>query len=343
MSKKTFSQIRLEQSINMIVDENKPIKEISIRCPYCGDSVKNPLSTHLGIKFGHPGVWHCFRCNAKGVVNVRFLKDVGIDNTIIRKFTIHQRKNIYRSTPIIKEISFSSSEKEYNYEYVQNKQLEYLENRFDKKFTEDDLKRYKVILNPSKFIWENNIKTKFKLHDYIGFLTQDNKQAIFRRVDNNKEYRYHNLIIEKTDYRKLYLIDNPVDLKAKNFNFVLTEGVFDLIGVYEHFYKDKDINLDNYLFMAVLGKSFKEPINRLIQSGFLNFNIIIYADSSDDIGIDFYNDLFDNDYVEEILIVKNVKEGQKDFGVSSDKIEPERLVLNRRILKNMNSKNKKKG
>ena len=50
MSTKTFSQIRLEQAINLIIDDDTPIREISIRCPYCGDSIKNPNSTHLGIK-----------------------------------------------------------------------------------------------------------------------------------------------------------------------------------------------------------------------------------------------------------------------------------------------------
>lgn len=346
---KNFSQIRLEQAINLIVDENKPIREISIRCPYCGDSRRRPGATHLGIKFGNPSIWHCFRCSESGVVSPRFLNDVGIDKKVIKKYARWQKLNRYKSAPSITEISFSDNKEVYGFEYLtESPQYKYITERFGVELSEEDVKKYRIILDPNRFlkrlsyVKERKVKAPIDLSNYIGFLTQDGNQAIFRALDKEKEPRYFNFTIEKTDYRKLYLIDNEIDIKQHKFNFILTEGIFDLIGVHEKFYKNQDIDLSNHLFVAVLGKSFSEPINRLIRSGFLDFNIILYADSSEDIDIEFFNELFKNEYIDEILVVRNIKEGEKDFGVHMDNIEPDYQVIDRKVLRQLNIKSKKK-
>ena len=351
---KTFSQIRLEQAINLIVDEDKPINEISIRCPYCGDSRHNPSATHMGLKFiPSPKVpipsYHCFRCNESGSINSKFLKDVGVDNKIIKKYMRYRKTHVYISAPTVKEVKFDRGT--YDYQFVQDtssKQYKYLKDRFKMDFTEDDIKRFKIILDPIKFLStfskekleEFNIKIDLK--GYIGFLSQDGNQAIFRAIDKKTEPRFYNLTIEETDYRKLYVISNDVDIKQKKFRFVLTEGIFDLIGVYMHFYKDSD-QLSNTIFLAALGKSFQEPINRLIQSGFLDFEIYLFADTSEDIDLGFYSDLLSNPYIDEIYVANNTKEGEKDFGVSLDRIEFDDFILfNNRKIKAMIEENKNK-
>jgi hypothetical protein len=348
---KTFSQIRLEQAINLIVDENRQIKEINVRCPYCGDS-KKPTSAHVGVKLTYPTMYHCWICDASGSVNARFLKDVGIDDAIIKKYVKYQKTNVYKSMPTVKEVNFSKSKTDYTFSYIEDSdQYKYLVNRFKMEFSEDDIKMFRVILNPKSFISELLSskrlieRPKINLNRYIGFLTQDGNQAVFRAIDKDREPRFFNLTIEETDYRKLYVINNNVDVRSKKFNFVLTEGVFYLIGVYKHFY-EKGNQLNNTLFVAALGKSYHEPINRLIQSGFLNFDIFLFSDTSEDVTLEFYSDLFDNQYIEEIYIAKNKKEGEKDFGVSLDRIEFDDFELfNRKKLNQMISEknnNKKK-
>jgi len=337
---KTFSQTRLEQAITLIVDQDKPIKEISIRCPYCGDSKHNPSATHLGIKFGHPSAFHCFRCDESGSVNVRFLKDVGIDPDIIKKYVKYKKSNIYKSLPMVKEVKFDKGKYDYNFTYNSDSgQYKYLRDRFKMEFDEEDIKRFKIILNPKVFLHDLSVSKKRKIEPsidlsrYIGFLTQDGNQAVFRAIDKDLEPRFYNMTIEETDYRKLYVINNNIDIKARKFNFVLTEGIFDLIGVYQHFYKNSD-QLSNTLFIAALGKSFQEPINRLIQSGFLNFDIYLFADSSEDIGLDFYIELLKNPYIDEVYVAKNKKVGEKDFGVSLDRIEFEDFeIMNNKKIK----------
>lgn len=339
--KKSFSTRRIEQAIDLTVLENRKIKEVSVRCPYCGDSRRNRAATHLGIRFdGIPAFYHCFRCNTKGSVDAKFLKDMEVDQSFIGKYLKYVKKNRYLSLPSSTEVSFTNSRTDFNFRYYDDsKQLKYLEERFNKEFTEEDIKRYRVILNPTTFLLEmsrdlnKEIKAAIDLSNHIGFLTQDGKQAVFRAIDKDIEPRFYNMTIEETDYRKLYVLDNEVDLKADKFNFILTEGIFDIIGVYEHFYKNKDIDLSNYIFVAALGKSFDEPINRLIQSGFLDFEIFLFADTSEDIDLDFYTSLFRNEYIEEIHIGRNIKEGEKDFGVASNRIEFDKFeTLNRKIL-----------
>lgn len=357
---KTFSQTRLEQAINLIVDENRPIKEISIRCPYCGDSKRNPRATHMGVKFmpttQYPvPAYHCFKCDESGSINGRFLKDVGIDNVVIKKYLKYRKSSVYKSTPVIKEVSFSKSTYEYNFRYLKDsEQYKYLSERFKMEFDEDDIKRFKVILDPNGFLdnlyrglskaERKEIEPKIDLSRHIGFLTQDGNQAVFRAVNKDVEPRFYNMTIKETDYRKLYIIDNEIDVKANKFNFVLTEGVFDLIGVYKHFYKDSN-QLSNTIFVAALGKSFQEPINRLIQGGFLNFDIFLFSDSSDDVDLDFYIELFKNPYIDEIHVANNTKAGEKDFGVSLDRIEFEDFDLfNKKKIKELlaDSKNNNK-
>jgi hypothetical protein len=351
---KTFSQIRLEQAINLIVDESKPINEISIRCPYCGDSRHNPSATHMGIKFiPSPKVpvpsYHCFRCNESGSINAKFLKDVGIDNKVIKKYLKYKKIYVYNSAPTIKEVKFDRGT--YDYKFTQDtdsRQYKYLRDRFKMDFTEDDIKRFKIILNPISFIStfsKEKIKEfdiKIDLKDYIGFLSQDGNQAVFRAIDKDKNPRFYNLTIEETDYRKLYVINNDVDIKKKKFRFVLTEGIFDLIGVYMHFYKDNE-DLSDTIFLAALGKSFEEPINRLVQTGFLDFDIYLFADTSEDIDVEFYANLLNNPYVDEVYVATNTKEGEKDFGVSLDRIEFDDFVLfNSRKIKALIAENKNK-
>lgn len=346
---KTFSQTRLEQAITLIVDEKRPIKQITIRCPYCGDS-RNPRSAHLGVKFGHLPVYHCFICDESGVVNARFLKDMQIDEKIIKKFVKYQKSNIYKSLPNVKEVSFSKNKYDYQFVYLkESDQYKYLSERFKMEFSEDDIKNFRVILDPVSFLHgadlpaetKADINRTIRLDRYIGFLTQDSNQAVFRALDRETEPRFYNLMLKETNYRKLYVINNALDIKAKKFNFVLTEGIFDLIGVYKHFYEGGD-KISNTLFVAALGKSFQEPINRLIQSGFLNFDIYLFADTSKDVDVNFYIELFSNPYIEEIYVARNTKEGEKDFGVSFDRIEFEDFELfnNRKIKEMISSRDK---
>jgi hypothetical protein len=324
---KTFSQTRLEQAITLIVDENKLIREVSIRCPYCGDSKRDPRATHMGVKFAYPPQYHCFKCDESGVIGVRFLKDVGVDEAIIKKYSKYKKTSVYKSLPVIKEVAFNKKKYDYEFKFYKDcDQYKYLCSRFKMEFTQEDISRFKVILNPTVFLkdWiaakKSAIEPKMDLSRYIGFLTQDGNQAVFRAIDKDKEPRFFNLTIEETAYRKLYIVDNVIDMKAEKYNFVLTEGIFDIIGVYKHFY-EKNGDLSNTIFLAGLGKGFQEPINRLIQNGFLNFDIYLYADTSDDIVDDFFIKLFTNPYIEEVYVARNTKEGEKDFGVSLDRIE----------------------
>ena len=352
---KTFSQIRLEQAINLIVDEDKPIKGINIRCPYCGDSKRNPSAAHMGVKFIPDNKvpipsYHCFRCDESGSINAKFLKDVGVENDVIKKYMKYRKTSVYRSQPVIKEVKFDRGTYDYKFIYdVNSKQYKYLKNRFKMDFSEEDIKRFKIILNPTAFLSTfspekiKQFDIRVDLKDYVGFLTQDGNQAVFRATEKDKEPRFYNLTIEETDYRKLYVINNNVDIKEKKFKFILTEGIFDLIGVYMHFYRDSD-QLQNTIFVAALGKSFQEPINRLIQTGFLDFEVYLFADTSEDINLDFYSDLLSNPYIDEVYVANNTKEGEKDFGVSLDRIEFNDFITfnSRKIKALLEEKNNKK-
>ena len=206
----------------------------------------------------------------------------------------------------------------------------YINNRLGLNITEKEARtKYKIILNFKEFILHNDIenfsvdvKMLPLLQRYcIGFLSYDQSHIIFRSINIGRtHFRYHmyNIFGDYDDAKRFYTISSKIDILKPKLNVVITEGTFDIIGVYNHFYKDK--NLDNYLFMSVNGKGFNLIFLHLARLGFLDMDINIYSDG--DVKRRFFENMKKySDVLKHMNIKLNYNKIGKDYGVSKAEIE----------------------
>ena len=59
---------------------NSTQSELITRCPYCGDSTKNSNHGHMYIGVTAPYSFFCQRCETKGFINLKNIKDFEVDN-----------------------------------------------------------------------------------------------------------------------------------------------------------------------------------------------------------------------------------------------------------------------
>jgi hypothetical protein len=306
--------------------------EIYIRCPYCNDSTKSTRSAHFYIESKPPHSYYCQRCETFGsILTIEVLKDLKIyDNelqlaiyNIAKNYKYEKKKNkeikLITNKLLIPEIANKDLKK-----------LKYINNRLGIKIDPlDAINKFKIITNLKNFIIHNNISLAFenereeelvkKLHKYcVGFLSYDYSNIIFRSLDPNVTgFRYHcyNIFKNYENTKRFYTISNNIDVLNPSVNLIMTEGIIDLLGVYNHFYKDKE----NCIFVAVNGKGYNLVIQHLARMGFLDMEIEIYSDS--DVDLNFYKNIKKYNTIindKKIKIYKN-KIG-KDYGVKKDEI-----------------------
>ena len=63
---------------NKVAYFNANHTELSVRCPYCGDSMKDRTHAHLYINVNPPYSFYCQRCESSGILNDGSLEDIGV-------------------------------------------------------------------------------------------------------------------------------------------------------------------------------------------------------------------------------------------------------------------------
>jgi hypothetical protein len=339
--------MNLRDELLALIKENvRPYKitaasnEIMIRCPYCGDSQKSENHMHLYISIKDDRIFpfYCQKCNHKGIVNDNFLKDINCYN-----FTFMSKIN-----KSAKEVSYEKHKKKYKSSFyhsnnklilpsynnkiiLQKNKYNYLCDRYSFSLTpEEFVEKYKVVFSLKDFLRINNIRdisTNLwmlkNLHEnYVGFLSNDQSYIIFRNIDPNceKKYRYYNYKIfsDIENSNRLYIPKITINKLKPIINLVIAEGIFDIIGIKEYFYKN---NIDNdTIFIAVNGKGYNLILNKIARMGFLSMNIFIYSDS--DVNINFYKKLKKTipclKYNNTTVIYNSL---EKDYGLKEDLIK----------------------
>ena len=312
--------------------------EISIRCIYCGDSVNSPKSAHLYIELNNPTCFkfYCQKCNEGGMVTPDFLKDIHIyDNELnlalfkLNKNLKYKKKNLENYFLIggnikRKKLTFPKLEGTID-EYFK---LKYVIDRLGVEFkAKEAAEKYKIILNFEKFIEHNKItifterdKVLDSLNDNcVGFLSYDQSHIIFRSINPEiTRFRYHNYNIfgNYENSKRMYTIKTSIDILKPKINVIVTEGILDILGVYNHFYKDK--KEDNHIFIAVNGKGYSLIFQNLARMGFLDMDIEIYSDN--DVNRRFYQNMKKyNSILKNNKIKLYYNTIGKDFGVEKNK------------------------
>lgn len=308
-------------------------KDIVIRCPICGDSTKSRDHAHFYIKVPNaendPFVCYCQRCYHGGIIDLPLLKRLidGGNSDFLSKFNQHQRHSI----KIGNKIKSYFINKPLIIRNKPNKEkLDYINNRLGLDFTYDELSKYKIFLSIDDLLRDNYIEKTTQPdyildimnEHYIGFVSMDNTYVIMRYIGNDSKMpRYRNYSLYNIDSNltnKFYVLPNQIDLMSKRLNLVISEGVFDILGVYHHV--KKEYQDESTLYMAVCGIGYYKLINFVLGLGFLDLNIEIYADSDSDI-IKIIKKLKEKPFLSNTIFNVSYNIMSKDFGVPKNKIK----------------------
>ncbi len=337
---------QIEQVRTLILRNKKPSyqttnrKEVRVRCPYCGDSKKDKNHAHMYIKMSPPFAFYCQKCSTAGVVNQQVLRDLGIFNNDLSINIIEANKTVKRAQGV-QRVSFKANNPTLNKAETQfsANAVAYFNGRYG--FSYDNahiVDRYKAITNAAQFFADNRIPVPFDrygrqhydFNNSIGFLSSDGSHVIFRDITGMQPKRYYNLnLMPDEDFatsNKLYNIKSSLDILADQVNLVMTEGVFDIVGVYEHFYKGKVEERNDHIFAAAAGKGYGAVVAHYVRMGFLNLALTIYSDA--DVDVQFFRDLkADSPYLKNIPITIFYNTVEKDFGIPKDRIALRRVVV----------------
>lgn len=327
-----------------VYNMNASKTEFVVRCPYCGDSIKDPNHTHLYIELDNTQCfrYYCQKCATSGIVNAEFLKDINvIDYNLINEIEKINKKFKYNSKST-KTKSINGNLKingikrrkslilpPFTNKKLENKKYEYISDRYSFELSPNEfINDYKVIFSFKNFVEANEIDflnaNDYMLSklskEYVGFLSMDESYIIFRNIDKkcDKKHRYYMYnIFNDDDGKRFYTTKSKVDMLSPKITLIMAEGPFDIIGIREYFYKDKT---DNTIFLSVNGKGYNLIINYFARLGFLDMDIHIYSDS--DVNIGLYKHLRKISSVmmnNDIRIFYNVL--GKDYGVPLNEIK----------------------
>lgn len=312
-------------------------KEILKRCHFCGDSM-DPTNAHMyiGCRDGVI-VYNCFKCNASGLVDGKFLRDLGCyEPSIISLCNEQNSKSISSKDSRIGRIKNKFKIRNpiiplSNNEYAQKK-LDYISNRLGCLFSSSDAAKFKIILNLKDFLNINGITNYTRnpnmvdLIDkfFLGFLSIDNSFVILRRlVPEGKlpkyiDYRYINYDIfgSPEGGNKYYTIPNAINLN-KQLDIHIAEGAFDILSIYLHVAPIGS----NAIFASICGKSYISLVRFFIVNyGFTSFNLHLYPDA--DIGMDQMKIIKEDvkPFSINVFVHRNIYPKEKDYGVSMDHI-----------------------
>ena len=317
--------------------------QVTMRCPYCGDS-RDPKSQHFYIgpdrKKNLVLSYHCFLCNVGGIITGKFFRDIECyDTDLINEildYNVSKYRNTYYARRNVEHFNRYANTRIIN--VMDSKEafdkLNYINNRLGVNLSFEDLVNLKIVLNLNRYLNDNRISFTTRYPDimnelskkFIGFLSVDNSYVIMRTIVDPKtlsktiSHRYTNYaIFNIPDMALYYVIPGQID-PYKHVNVYITEGPFDILGVYFNVVQDKT----NSIFAASAGKSnFMSLIDYMfnrIGIPCCRCHIHLYSDS--DLKMEEITKIKNNmnSIGVPFTVHINGMEGEKDFGVTKDRI-----------------------
>lgn len=316
LKQKILDEIRSKVSVFRKVSSIQYV----IRCPFCGDSKKDPNDAHLYLKCSNDPLegiwWKCFLCS-KGSKGIKQLVDkLGI---VMKEDLGSERFNR------ISQMKTSPIEIMTGKPKMDSDQVGYIEYRIGEGLTEEDYDKFKIVWNMyniGKNVSEKVRNTLPSNRDSISFLSADRSMLLTRTfADNHPTWMKRKLF--PSENREFYTVASTLNLLSNEPVVVnVGEGVFDILSVYKHFNTG-----ENSLHLAILGKDYKSAVDYIVNLGLVgsNIDLRIYIDSNIDVG--YMKKVFkDFKWIfGKITLFRNSK--KEDFGHPIDKIQRVEIPL----------------
>jgi len=318
-------------------------KELITKCKYCADK-KGHMYIKVPQSAADASVFNCFLCHASGIVDSRRLMEWSIYSPEIGGALDSIEKESYKRKKISSgdyhRIIYTFNNAVYNKDLAAYK-LAYINNRLGLNLSLYDALNNKIILNlkdaldyNNETIWNGKLKyTRSpgiinQLNDnFVGFLSLDNNFINLRRINDNvklyesidSRYINYNIHSKQDNTEKFYVMPTVINLVSGNrIQIHIAEGPFDILSIRFNLRKDP-----NALYASINGSGYRGLINTIINSlKIYYFDLHLYPDN-DKHGNDYImNDIanYVRPYGGLIYIHRNIMPGEKDFGVSLNRI-----------------------
>lgn len=316
-------------------------KEIIVRCRYCGDS-KDITHGHMYIHIPQDKndipMFHCFKCQTSGVVNSKTLIEWGVYDPelgveIDKSIKIASKNNRFKGYNTI-HYPFYNNVFNIN---LANQKIQYIKDRIGVELTIEECLKQKIILNLKDALdYKFNNIDQYTRHqnivqalndNFIGFLSLDNNFVNLRRICQegllyegiDKRYINYNIHGKQDNTEKMYVMPINIDLtRPQRIQIHIAEGPFDILSI-----KYNLRRYDEGIFAAITGSGYLGFITHLIIAyEIFFFDIHIYPDN-DKHGSDYVMRQikdFINHYGANLYIHRNNTIGEKDFGVTPNRI-----------------------
>lgn len=319
-------------------------KEITKKCHFCGDSM-DPKSRHLYIGIQkNTGLltYQCFKCHAQGLVDGKFIRQLSMGDDVsgLCLAVNNYNKEIYSKPQnrILRDIE-SITIRNPNFSIRESQESILKMKKFNKRLgvnlSPQDFANLKIVVNLKDFLYFNNISTYTRNQEvidyldmyFLGFSSIDNSYITLRRmIDEGKlpefidrRYINYNIFGKQDNSFRHYVLPGSVNvLDPRPIKIYITEGIFDSQSLYFNVVEDKS----QCIFSAVCGSSYINIARFFIENyGFINceFHICPDADISNEKMYWISEQL--KAFNMPIYIHRNLFPGEKDFGVSIDRIK----------------------
>lgn len=312
------------------------------RCMECSDS-RDPTHAHFYISIPkdeeEPSFFYCHKCHCGGIVTHSKLLKWGIYNAQIASYLIKHNKYCL-SLPKNRAYNDREVYMLYNNWISENRmselKLKYINDRLGTDLSYMDLIEKKIILNLHDVLNQNSVEKLTlardavnDLNDYfLGFISSDNAFVNMRRLVGegkvnkyiDSRYMRYNIFGKYDNTEKFYIM--PCNINANTPNRIkvnIAEGEFDILSIYYNLRKDA-----NQIYASISGSGYEGLIRYLLSVLKLFYiELHVYPDNdiygSNNVLYSIYRLV--QPFGIPMYIHRNIKEGEKDFGVDISRIQ----------------------
>ena len=314
-------------------------KELLIRCRFCGDSQKNLNDAHLYISLDETKpFYNCFKCRTSGVINGEFLSALTnsvVDNDLLKSIKSKTGKFITRSKTVLGMKNFNVRCNWIDDNDLNKAKKAYINKRLGLNLEYEDLIQNKIVLSIYDLLVLNNInRTAFppdvmdELNSsFLGALSINNGFVTMKNLRPGKVSKYvdhkyidYPIYQQSDNMRRFYSIPTKINLLSPEpIQVHIAEGIFDVLGI---FYNVCGGNRYQNLYINCGDKSYNTVVKMLSTFyGLINCEFNFYIDN------DVPNDeVYVNTLGRPFRFYRNMCPGEKDYGVSADRIQHVRVL-----------------
>ena len=220
--------------------------------------------------------------------------------------------------------------------------LKYINDRLGCNFTYKELRSLKIILNLKDLLKDNNINKLTRDEsiidqldiNFLGFLSIDNAFLNMRRICDeglvyksiDKRYINYNIWDKYDTSERFYTIPTKVDLcSTERIKIHIAEGPFDILSIYKNVRKEEP-----GIYSCIAGSNYKGLAMYFIETYKLPYVELHFYPDNDKYGATKNIKKIANYFRPlniPVYLHRNMCKGEKDFGVSIDKIDEKIMLL----------------